>query len=280
MRRVPRLEVEPEGLRRYRADHPEDAQAPGSEAQGVWNRFKDDPAYKEVRDELFRLQGGLCGYCEQRLTTEGGEIIKLDQQVEHVEPKSGAAGATLDWQVLMACCAGGTSTALRDTPENESRRYQGDTNVSCGQTKGNLPLGPGCDPRTFPVAPRVVRIDIGGTLRADADGCKAAGIDPGELDRMIEEVLNLNCDRLRRARDKVRSNLEAIIDLNRQELRVDRFARPGDFETMLFWWSKMRLQPDESGFLREFWTCDRQYLEPVSTRWIAENHALLGWPAP
>ena len=156
MKHVSRLPGEPSGLATYCAENDADAKATPSEAGGVWARFRDAQAFREVREALVAAQGGLCIYCEQRLTNEVGQLVPNDQQIEHVLPKSGGVGRTLDWRNLALCCAGGTYPHHEDA----TRRYASDAGVSCGQRKDDRELGPACDPRGFPCLPRLVELGL------------------------------------------------------------------------------------------------------------------------
>jgi uncharacterized protein (TIGR02646 family) len=233
----------------------------------VWNRFRDDTAYKALRDLLLAQQRGLCGYCEQRLTSQTGVLHAMDWQIEHVLPKSGGPGRALDWTNLILCCGGGTYRH-----HSEASRYSaGKANVSCGQFKGDRPLPPGCDPRDFPCAPRLVSIGLDGELSAHEAGCLTAGVSATELNRVINDVLNLNCARLKFARQKVVDNLlNWELSVLSQQLQSGHLtaAQALEFRQLFV---AMRLQTDGYGHLRAFWTVERQYLEPLSSEWIAQR---------
>jgi len=274
MKAVARLPAEPPGLATYRAAHPDDAAAEGTEAQAVWNRFRDSSAYRELRDELVKTQRGLCAYCEQRLTSPKGDLLPNDQQVEHVLAKAGGSGRALDWTNVVLCCMGGSYSERDPKYRDEARHYRGPENVSCGQAKGECELPPGCDPRGFPSSPRLVRVLVDGRLTVEAEACRAAGVDPAELDRAINDVLNLNCARLTSPRAKVVANvLEWWLPLALQlseRLTADQRA------AMMQLVVANSIQPDSHGHLPAFWTATRQYLEPYSNTWVANNAALLG----
>lgn len=258
----------------YRADNPADAAATGEQAKSAWNRFRDHADYATLRDELLRLQQGLCAYCEQRLISEAGELNKLDQQVEHVLAKSGGPGRVLDPTNLVVCCGGGTYAHHSD-----STRYMSGKNQSCGQTKGDRELDPGCDPRGFPCAPPLVDIDLNGTLLANASACRASGINPAALEHTINDILNLNCERLRVARQKVASNVRGwtvpLIEMYAQSRHLTPAMRQQFKDTLV----AERLHPDELGYLRAFWTTERRCLEPWSEDWLARNAHIFGCTA-
>lgn len=273
MKHAPRLPSEPPGLIRFRCENKVD-DVPPSEAGSTWDRFRDAPAFREVREKLVAAQGGLCIYCEQRLTNEGGQLLPNDQQLEHVLPKSGGVGRTLDWKNLALCCSGGTYPHHEDA----TRRYAGNAGVSCGQSKDDRELGSGCDPRGFPCLPRLVEVGLDGTLSPIAASCASVGIDSAELDRTINVTLNLNCERLKVARRKVADNIRAwIVGLAAELLRNSTLTteQRAAFMTLVV---AGRLQPDAHAHLRAFWTTERQYLEPWSETWIVSNLTLLGCP--
>lgn len=279
MKHVPRLPAEPVTLAAYREGNPADATADGAAAKSVWNRFRDEKAaYDDVRARLVAYQQGLCGYCEQRLTNNKGVLITNDQQIEHVLPKSGGTGRTLDWTNLMLCCWGGSYREKDEQYRDRSRHYDGDENVSCGQSKGDKCLGVGCDPRGFPCEPPLVRVGLDGRLKADEEACRIAGVDPHALNTTIEYVLNLNCERLRAAREDLVDNIQNWVVPILDDLLRATHLTSAQVRVLRQLVVAGRLQPDEHGYLRAFWTTERQYLEPWSSEWIAENHELLCCP--
>lgn len=273
MKWLPRLS-EPPALTAYRAANLADVAATGTAAKAAWNRLRDDPAYKQVQSALFAAQQGLCAYCEQRLTTtETGEVLKLDQQVEHVLPKSGGAGRTLDATNLVLCCGGGCFSHTKD----KTRHLAGKNNVSCGQTKGDLELGRGCDPRDFPLLYSIVDIRLDGTLVAEPTACTKAGISPADLDRTINDILNLNCDRLRSAREKVLNDVRLVIVDCLKYATAGRRLPQEKINQAFLGLIECRLCPDLHGHLSAFWTTERKYLEPLADSWITNNAHLFGW---
>ena len=276
MKRVRPLLAEPQALAAYRRRHPRDAQAPGSEAGKVWERFRKDRAQpkKAVQQELLDRQQGLCGYCESRVSLESsGTLIVEDQQIEHVLAKSGGPGRALDWTNLMLCCQGGTGLQLGQPngPAATTSSPPGapkPTTVSCGHAKGELALAPGCDPRTFPLSPRLVSVDLQGALVVDAAACQAAGIPPAALQTTIDDILALNCTRLKAARQQVAASLRATLLQLLQETTEDQ-QRAG-LELLV----AARLSPDTFGHLRSFWTTEREILEPQAEHWLQQNGGL------
>lgn len=264
---VARLGSEPVALGAYRAEHPEDDAAPGDEAGAVWTRFKDDPAYKAVLLALTEAQQGLCMYCEQRLVDRDGARVFGDYQIEHVRPKSGGAGRTLDWTNVALACGGGTYPHHSDG----SRRGTGRHNESCGQRKGSAELVRGCDPRAFVGVARLVNVDLLGVLTADPVACQAAGVSGDALEASIT-MLNLNCERLRMTRqsvmDEVRSWQLAIM---LEGILPDSHLSPDQRRELLDLVIASRLQPDEHRMLRAFWTAERCALSPGADAWCSQN---------
>lgn len=278
MKHVPRLAAEPQSFSTYVDENPADVRASAQEAGAVWERFRSDPAYVAMRDALVASQMGLCMYCEQRLTTEAGRLIGNDQQVEHVSPKSGGAGRTLDWTNLALCCGGGTYREKDEAYRDPMRHYGKPTDVSCGQCKGDRPLGAGCDPRALPCLPRLVDIGSDGKMSANAEACQAVGVSDTELDRVIHDVLNLNCERLRVARQstvaRVTSEIVWLAGELESRLTLGEAAKQVFRDSLV----EGRLAPDEHGHLKAFWTTERQYLEPWADAWLAKNHSRLNCP--
>ena len=167
-----------------------------------WDRFRSHRAghaYREVIEALTSLQHGLCGYCEIGL-------VELDRQVEHVVPQRGAqqgAGRTLDVTNLMACCRGGTNPLFAlDILAHEDRYLKPlNRNQSCGQKKGREERVDLVDPRDLPALPSLTRVLDDGAIEADPEACVSMGVSANRVTLTIE-VLNLNAERLRLARER------------------------------------------------------------------------------
>ncbi len=177
-------------------------QCPDGEAS--WEGFRDHrnhsgvSAHHELVDAIARLQHGLCGYCEI-------DLKELDRQVEHVIPRSDPAqGSTeaLNAGNMIACCLGG-SAKNRYGPDaaGDDDRFLPPVkhNLSCGQKKGEASIP--VDPRTLPALPSVTTVTSEGKIKADGQACALRGFDACMVARTIE-VLGLNVERLRRAREK------------------------------------------------------------------------------
>jgi uncharacterized protein (TIGR02646 family) len=267
MKHVPRLRAEPSPLAEYRRDHPTDATADGQDATTAWTGFRDDPSYQELRSELVRLQQGLCGYCERRLTHPDGQLVGANQQIEHVLPKSSGHGRVLDWTNFMLCCAGNAFQHVLDRPKGRQRR----NNISCGQHKEDQQLPAGCDPRDFPFLSRLTDVGIDGVISANYSACVEHGISPQDLEHALNKILNLNCESLRKARQEIVGNIVGevlwLVEMLKSRLDLDR-EREQQFVDLI---AHGCLAPDSHGHLRSFWTTERQYLEPWSSLWLSRN---------
>jgi len=260
MKHVRRLEAEPPALAGYRHDWPTEENRPQTEASKVWSHFRDTPSYRDLLHSLVEVQQGLCLYCEQRIVDAAGALIPNDYQIEHVLPKSGGPRRTLDWTNLALACGGGTYAHHRD----ESRTSASTAGRSCGQSKEDNDLPPGCDPRDLPLLGPVVRVGLDGRLTANAERQALA--------TTIDHVLNLNCERLRKARqdtgDNVRAWLLSIVD----ELTGN--LQPAQREQLLDLVISGRLGPDGAGCLRRFWSAERCALGQPAEAWLAANQEL------
>lgn len=221
-----------------------------------WNRFHDDDpaAYRELRDVLLLLQHGLCGYCEQAIPIE-------DCQVEHVIPRGSNTNDhlhDLSSYNLLASCKGGTARNLFGP---ETRQYDPDRfgDLSCGQLKGDSRDELFIDPRTLPKSRALFRVDSNGNIEADADACVAIGIPKARVDRTIK-ILGLNCDRLKRAREK---RWHAISDIYKEDFDKPQFMRQV---------ARVELLPNENGILPQFFTTNRSYFMPFSEGVLAESN--------
>lgn len=274
MKRVPSLTAEPAALAAWRAEDP-DGEG-GTEAGKAWERFKGEArhAYTELVQALLDRQQGLCGYCEQRLTDDHGTLVFGDYQVEHVLAKSGGIGRSLDWTNLMLCCGGGTYKHSKD-PTRHVSGAGGAVNESCGQAKGSLALGAGCDPRMLPWHEPIVTIALDGRMRARRDACERAGIDPEVLDQTIDERLKLNCERLRAHRQALAMDLvEWVTEVWKEALRESRLTEEESLP-ILVQFAGGRLRPDAHGHLGQFWSTTRHYLGELAEAWIRDNAKLL-----
>lgn len=276
MKRVRALTEEPPLLAQYRATYPHEEQRPADQATATWEEFKAHrAAYKQVLDSLATAQQGLCFYCEQRLVDTAGKLVALDYQVEHVQAKSGAVGRVLDWTNLALACAGGTYPHDKGTYPHHEKDYRSmpGPNTSCGQTKGSADLPPGTDPRSIPLVGALIDVGMDGKMAANAANCAAAGVSDTEVTEAIG-LLNLNCERLRKARQDCRDKINSWFVELLEELLVDTHLDPMQRQQMLDLVIAGRLQPSSSGHLRAFWSTERSTFGAAAENWISSNQGL------
>ena len=214
-----------------------------------WENFRSHnagAAYRELRDALIQNQHGLCAYCEI-------EIKEWRRQVEHVIPQSSDRTKSLDIANMVACCLGGT----RPMRDEDHYRMPVKHNLSCGQTKGNQIDKNFLDPRILPALPSLMRVIDNGLIEADENACQRAGFFPDHVTRTIE-ILNLNAERLRLAREKWWNDL------------VDRSGQIDDSD-MMSDWIRAVLIPDENDQLDPFFTTSRCYFGPLGERVLARQ---------
>ena len=213
-----------------------------------WNEFRSHnsgASYRELRDALTQNQHGLCAYCEIEL--------KEWRQVEHVIPQSGDRTKSLDIANMVVCCMGGT---VPGTDENYYRKPV-PPNMSCDRAKGNRIDENFIDPRTLPALPSLMRVIDNGLIEVDENACRTAGFLPDHVTRTIE-ILNLNAERLRLAREKRWNGLE------------EELGQIDDPDTMDTWVHSM-LMPNEADLLDPFFTTSRCYFGPLGERVLARQ---------
>ncbi|MDR1963769.1 MAG: TIGR02646 family protein [Planctomycetaceae bacterium] len=205
---------EPIKLQEYRRANPD----------GKWENFRNEcqSGLNEVYKTLSGDQGGLCVYCEIKVTA-------LNRQVEHFHDKTIDADLLhpvnphLDWNNMWYCCRGGTNESSDKTEYLEPIKE----NLSCGQHKKtetsdyqNM-----ISPQEIPAFPRIFRYEYeanGISIHADETLCSIAKIDKEKVERTIT-ILNLNCKRLCVARYAV---LKAINKtLNEKHPNSDQFKK-------------------------------------------------------
>ena len=249
MKPIKVLHFAPSGLAQYVKNRPKDYS---------WERFHDeDPAsYRELRDALLQLQHGLCGYCEQTMP-------KDDCQVEHVIPRISSTNDhqhDLNPTNLLAGCKGGTARNLYgpETIHPDPDRF-GDN--SCGQAKGNTIEELFIDPRTLPKQGALFKVNASGSIVADEAACQGAGIPKCRVDRTIE-ILGLDVDRLKRAREKRWQSINKSYSNDFENPEVMRQA------------AQAELLPDAKGNLPPFFTTNRSYFMPLSNAVLAASNSI------
>lgn len=180
---------EPKELREYRQNNPNSS----------WQNFRDEcqSGLDKVYETLSKDQGGLCAYCEIKVT-------KDNRQVEHFHEKSDSSDPNnptrwhLDWNNLWYCCKGGAQKS--DKPDTYLKPVK--ENLSCGSHKNDGDYRNMLSPNEIPMFPRIFyyeRLPDRVLIHADESLCLQAGIDNNRVKNTID-ALNLNCKRLREAR--------------------------------------------------------------------------------
>ena len=238
MKRVRELSNPTLGLDEYLGCMGEDAD---------WDEFRSHnsgASYRELRGALTQNQHGLCAYCE--IAIRGWR-----RQIEHVIPQSDAKlgkAKALDIANMVACCMGGTV-------QDDEDRYRSPVghNTSCGQAKGSQNDENFIDPRILPALPSLMRVIDNGLIEADENACETADFLPDHVTRTIE-ILNLNAERLRSAREKRWNGLEE---------ELGQIDDPDDPD-MVSDWIRSELTPDEDDRLVSLFTTSRSYFGTFS----------------
>ena len=249
----------------------------GQPPRDAWQEFRltdKGKAYRELVKELAVRQHGLCIYCERRLTDDTGEFVKRPingktvdvRSVEHVQPKSSSVQNVLDWRNLALDCMGNSAGGDDSCEKNPQ--------VTCGQRKRDRELPRGCDPRDFPdVASPMTHVGLDGALIANKPSCEAADICGEDLQRTIDNLLNLNNESLKLARsyvgNEVRKNIHDL-----KEWCLTEGASAEDMAEAICRLAGNRLQPDSVGHLCSFWTAERSAFGEFAEMWIAKNQHL------
>jgi uncharacterized protein (TIGR02646 family) len=158
------------------------------------------PDREPIRTALIRDQGGLCAYCQRRISLDTDPTTGRSQmKIEHWTPRATSDEHHLTWSNLLGVCMG-TSMESADTP--------GHVTQHCDSSRGNQPLflhpveGRGPDPTEH--------------LRYTKNGNVEAAAPDVRVDGDIR-ALNLNARRLVRGR-------AAVLDIAWKRLERSAFA--------------------------------------------------------
>jgi uncharacterized protein (TIGR02646 family) len=170
----------------------------------------------EFRAQLHADQGGLCVYCEVKLSSDRGAA-----QVEHFHPKDPAAqdcpkyGFRSDWAIhwpnLFAVCRGGEE----------------DGDLSCDKPKGNQELcGPLLNPLEITSARYFDYAEISGAIAVAEQGT------PAERARAAQTIveLRLDCERLQRQRALTLEELHGAIVAEAESLEASGLGSDDAFD--------------------------------------------------
>ncbi|WP_058555484.1 retron system putative HNH endonuclease [Thiohalocapsa sp. ML1] len=263
MKPVRSLGAVPPGLRRFLDAHP---------ATTEWETFRRDfvdyqdaegrTAHRKLLDALAAMQRGLCAYCEI-------DLADADRQVEHFLPKSLRPDLTYDCANLLAACCGGKNPHSADDRRRALRPSR--RSMSCGQYKD----GPGANcvptpkPTDLPPSPTLFTVYREGLLKPVAAACEQVGIDRTQLAATVDACLNLNCDRLKLARQAVWEKLEEDVadEIARLPDPVDDAAYARVMERC----AEIYLLPEHDGKLPPFFTTRRAFFGSIGEPVLAER---------
>ena len=214
--------------------------------------YREGAAYRELIADLIDLQRGLCAYCEI-------DLHELDRQVEHVAPRSSHPQAALQASNMVACCKGGSASLLKDEERflKPTRR-----NLSCGQAKAGRDDPQFLDPRQLPALPSLLAVRNDGRIEADGDACQSED-EAAKVEKTIE-ILGLNVERLRLARER---RWKDLLEVWAPHFRSDEAMAQG---------ARAALLPGQDGRLIRFFTTRRSFfvrhgehvLSPAVDGWV------------
>ena len=194
-------------------------------------------AYKELIAGLVDLQRGLCGYCEIRL-------LESDRQVEHVAPQSAHPEAALDTSNMIACCKGGSASVFESADEERFLRPPR-RNLSCGQAKADRDDPQFLDPRQLPALPSLLAVRNDGRIEADGRARQSED-EVAKVEKTIE-ILGLNVERLRAARER---RWRDLLEVWAPHFQSDDAMTQG---------ARSALLPGQDGRLARFFTTRRSF---------------------
>lgn len=179
----------------------------------------------DVREQLLREQGFLCGYCMRRI-----QLLK-ETKIEHMVTQSSLKACprkALDYKIMLGVCYGNESNDKED-----KRSYQ---QLTCDAHRGNIDLKM-ADPFDETCMSKI---------RYEADGRITS--DDKALEEDLDITLNLNYD-----------GYPAYLKLNRKEVlkackeKLKRMQGKGLYrKALLKKILKEYEEPDEQGHLREY----------------------------
>lgn len=256
MKRVNKLPFPPESLRRYAKRYPAE----------TWEHFRRHTknGYKEVKQQIYMDQHGLCAYCEIsiRLAQDTDDVD--DFRVEHFYPKSetekNGKNWHLNWHNMLGVCHGGSQKSV---PEAEWRYSANKSDRSCDVPKGGKNIvSTILNPLEIPAEIPIFRyVEHSGKMVVNKGTC------PPDLftkaNNTIRE-LNLNARRLKRMR---------MVVINVLQDEIEAGLKLGlSFEECLKRLAAGLLSPDEEGLYRPFFSVIRWYLGPYAEKYLAATN--------
>lgn len=184
-----------------RLNNPDGSGCNPSNPQNAWSGFHDKQA---VRNELKKIQFGLCAYCENSLDNEIGNHI------EHILSKSAHSSLTFEYTNLMLSCFDD-----KHIPKGDSRQGA----LSCGHYKLS-------DDNPLFIKPTENNCEQFFEFGTDGQITPRAGLNSSDNDRAIHtiDILNLNCNRLVRERkDIYQEGIALIFTLQSNGVAIQKF---------------------------------------------------------
>lgn len=244
MKRVYKRLEEPEYLKKYREENPQES----------WEHFRRRvrKGYRQVKKAILEDQCGLCAYCEISIKFAEHENEIDDFRVEHFYPKTGTNEKEhnyhLDWNNLLGVCHGGSQ---RDVPNAEWRFSTVKRDRSCDVPKGSKEITERIlNPMQIPAEVRLFKYaEHTGRMYVDEDTC------PEKLQKKARNTikeLNLNAPRLMRMRKAAIQKLDEEVAVNLQEGM--------ELEDTMEYLAEVLLCRDWQGNYLPFFTVIRWYL--------------------
>lgn len=164
------------------------------------------PAMNDLRANLLSEQGHICCYCTKRIPEkiEKDGTVSYEMKVEHFLCQDRNENLQLTYSNLFGACTGN---------EGQPKKLQ-----TCDTKKGNL---------DFSINPTSTAPNCEITIKYDADG----GIytDDEELNRQLNEVLNLNMQTLKESRKAIYLEVQKKVELESKKY-ADRNLKKSFFE--------------------------------------------------
>ena len=113
------------------------------------------------------------------------------------------------------------------------------------------------DPRTLPALPSLTRVNFDGQIEVDTAACETSGIAVDKVEKTIE-ILGLNIERLRRARE------------NHWNALSENWATEIDDPELMEAVARVELLPDEANRLPRFFTTSRSYFDVYGERVLSQ----------
>jgi len=192
--------------------------------EATWKIFRDSNSghdYKTIRQRILNDQGGLCAYCERKVSN----LAEHKQRIEHYHSKSDLGGIknwALDWNNIFGVCIGGNDA--------DQSAHPLPINLSCDSHKDHLiqknKLSKACEgyllnPLELIASPCLFTFEKStGEIHPDQKACQnwqASSNQYSSTYELVEktiEILNLNCQRL------LDDRLEVLKSYNQQVKRI------------------------------------------------------------